>query len=261
LLTGDTVFATVFLHTVNKKEQQHGKTLQMKTKTLLIAAAALAAGVISSQAQVYSQNIVGYVNAPFGQGINTLASTPLTTGNDVLTNVLIGVPAGTIVQFWDPVGGAFSTALTFSGPPSNRHWKDGNNVNQDNYSLAPGIGYFVNAGAAFTNTYVGSVVVNSGASATNVITSGGVNYLVGSLLPFGDYVTNTSTVNLVPPAGTIVQVWNTGSQSFSPFTYSGPPSNRTWKDVNNNVNPPLISVGQGFFINGGQPYNWVQTLQ
>ncbi len=34
----------------------------MKTKTLLIAAAALAAGIISSQAQVYSQNIVGYAN-------------------------------------------------------------------------------------------------------------------------------------------------------------------------------------------------------
>ena len=31
-------------------------------KTLLIAAAALAASVISSQAQVYSQNIVGYAN-------------------------------------------------------------------------------------------------------------------------------------------------------------------------------------------------------
>ncbi len=31
-------------------------------KTLLIAAAALVAGVISSEAQVYSANIVGYVN-------------------------------------------------------------------------------------------------------------------------------------------------------------------------------------------------------
>ncbi len=31
-------------------------------KTLLIAAAALVAGVISSDAQVYSANIVGYVN-------------------------------------------------------------------------------------------------------------------------------------------------------------------------------------------------------
>jgi len=37
-------------------------TRKMKTKTLLIAAAALAVGVISSQAQVYSQNVVGYIN-------------------------------------------------------------------------------------------------------------------------------------------------------------------------------------------------------
>ena len=34
----------------------------MRTKTLLIAAAALAAGILSSSAQTYSQNIVGYVN-------------------------------------------------------------------------------------------------------------------------------------------------------------------------------------------------------
>jgi hypothetical protein len=41
----------------------------MKSKTLLIAAAALVAGVITSEAQVYSANIVGYVNVtlPAGQ--------------------------------------------------------------------------------------------------------------------------------------------------------------------------------------------------
>ena len=37
-------------------------------KTLLIAAAALVAGVISSEAQVYSANIVGYVNVVMPAG-------------------------------------------------------------------------------------------------------------------------------------------------------------------------------------------------
>ena len=39
----------------------------MRTKTLLIAAAALVATVISSEAQtVYSANVVGYYNVPIG---------------------------------------------------------------------------------------------------------------------------------------------------------------------------------------------------
>jgi hypothetical protein len=53
----------------------------MRTKTLLIAtAAALAVGIISSQAQaVYSQNIVGYVNRVAPQG-----ATPLSTSLDLV---------------------------------------------------------------------------------------------------------------------------------------------------------------------------------
>ena len=36
-------------------------TTEIMRKTLLIAAAALAGSIISSQAQVYSQNVVGYL--------------------------------------------------------------------------------------------------------------------------------------------------------------------------------------------------------
>ena len=48
----------------------------MRTKTLLIAAAALAAAVTSSQAQstVYSQNIVGYINTSLAPGYNLVAN-------------------------------------------------------------------------------------------------------------------------------------------------------------------------------------------
>ncbi len=50
-------------------------------KTLLMAAAALAAGIISSQAQpVYSQNIVGYVNVNTKSG----GATPLSTSLDMV---------------------------------------------------------------------------------------------------------------------------------------------------------------------------------
>ncbi len=64
----------------------------MKTKTLLIAAAALAAGVISSQAQVYSANIVGYANVVCPASTLVLLANPLDNGtntaNDVFASLL-----------------------------------------------------------------------------------------------------------------------------------------------------------------------------
>jgi len=55
----------------------------MKTKTLLIAAAALAVGVISSEAQVYSQNVVGYVNQTIPAGGYQIIGSQLIGGSDV----------------------------------------------------------------------------------------------------------------------------------------------------------------------------------
>jgi len=41
----------------------------MRTKTLLLAVGALAAGLVTSQAQpVYSANVVGYMNVPLPSG-------------------------------------------------------------------------------------------------------------------------------------------------------------------------------------------------
>ncbi len=60
-------------------------------KTLLIAAAALVAGVVSSEAQVYSANIVGYVNVTCPAGAQVLVSNPLDDGtnqaNDLLSHI------------------------------------------------------------------------------------------------------------------------------------------------------------------------------
>jgi hypothetical protein len=54
----------------------------MRTKTLLIAAAALVVGVISSQAQVYSQNVVGYYNVTIPAGQFYILANQLVNGTD-----------------------------------------------------------------------------------------------------------------------------------------------------------------------------------
>ena len=46
----------------------------MRTKTLLLTAALAAAGVVSSMAQVYSVNSVGYVNLTLPNGFSMIAN-------------------------------------------------------------------------------------------------------------------------------------------------------------------------------------------
>src|SRR5690348_15250407 len=64
----------------------------MRTKALLCAAALLAAGVATSMAQsnVYSLNVVGYVNVRMNQGLTMIAN-PLDAGNNTVSNVFKNV--------------------------------------------------------------------------------------------------------------------------------------------------------------------------
>src|SRR5580704_8349750 len=64
----------------------------MRTKTLLLTAALVAAGVASSMAQsnVYSLNIVGYVNIPVTKGKLYMLNNPFDTGTgNNISNVLV----------------------------------------------------------------------------------------------------------------------------------------------------------------------------
>ena len=76
----------------------------MRTKTLLLAAAALASGLISSQAQtVYSQNIVGYANVATPQGGSYYQiAVPFQIGASNGENEVFGtnLPSGTTVSLW-----------------------------------------------------------------------------------------------------------------------------------------------------------------
>jgi hypothetical protein len=67
-------------------------------------------------------------------------------------------------------------------------------------------------------------------------------------------------VNLLPGGGTTIQVWDPVGQAFAVYTYSGPPSNRQWHDVNNTIVYPQLSVAQGFFVVPSSGFNWVQSL-
>jgi hypothetical protein len=234
------------------RSKSNNNTLPMKAKTLLAAAAALALGAISSQAQVYSQNIVGYVNVVCPANAYVFLANPLTTGNDVLTNVLTGVPGATTLSYWNGAGWTTYTYSALAG-----HWKNGAIV-VDNQRLAPGVGFFLHAASQFTNTFVGACVASSGGgTATNSLATGFAP--VGSPIPYGDVVTNLATFNLQVAGASTLEKWDISNQKFQPtFTYSA--LSHTWKQ-GATVTNPVINVGEGFFVSPAVPTNWVQTLQ
>jgi hypothetical protein len=227
----------------------------MRTKTLLLSAAAIAAGLVSSFAQsnVYSANIVGYVtystktNAPGYEAINV----PLVGATNTLRGMFPTAPGGTQILLWNGSGYNIATFTALLGGS----WKT-NGQNADTTPLTPGMGLFISASSAFTNTFVGSIIAAPGQGVTNTIPSG--LQLVGSQVPYDGNVTNGAALNLTGVAGgTQLLIWNPTAQSFDIYTWSALLGGH-WKLNGNNVDP-ILNVNQGLFINSATPYNWVQV--
>jgi hypothetical protein len=208
----------------------------MRTKTLLLSAVALAAGLLSSQAQsnVYSANIVGYVSITNTANIFALWALPLDSGSNNLTGLFPTAPNGSQVQVWNGSG--------FQGATKNLtgNWST-------NLVLTPGQGFFVKFPTTGTNTFVGNVAVPVGGSVTNSL-GAGLFALVGSPIPYTDNLTGTN-LNLKLANGSQIQIWD-GSG------YQGSTKNLTGNWSTNLV----ITPGEGFFLKSATATNWVQTL-
>jgi hypothetical protein len=235
-------------------------------KTLLIAVAALAASVISSQAQVYSANIVGYANLPLGNGSHfVLLVNPLTNTAVNAETVIPTLDAGDVIQIWNTT--SFSSYQYQGGPDGyltgTNDWLDQNNNQVEGPSLLPGEGFFFSAqsGDNETNTFVGTVLL------TNAVPLGSGGFaLVGSTPPVASSVDTNGVFSLPLDAGDVVQTWQ--STSFNSYQYQGGPDGyltfpNDWLDQNNNQVPaPVISVGQGFFYSAqsGNTETWNQNF-
>jgi len=220
----------------------------MRTKTLLCAAA-LAAGVASSMAQVYSLNVVGYVNVSTVGGASfNLVANPLNNTNNNLTNLFAVAQDGDSIFTWDAaIQDLAGTTYTYS---SFAHAWDGNRV------LAPGQGFFyLNAGSNATNTFVGDVIQGSYTNPVSVIGGAAFNCF-GSSIPIGGSFTN-ATVGINPQDGDSVFVWDPLTQDFAGTTATYSSFANAW----DNTAIPVIP-GQGFFYlgSGGNQNPWVRTF-
>ena len=205
----------------------------MRTKTLL-AAAILAAGLATSMAaDVYSQNVVGYVNQTCPVGYSMVA-TPLKGTNDAIATLIPNPPAGTRVYKF--VNGAYQGANLYD--PSESGWSD------PAQTLPAGQGYFIQSPSQWTNTYVGEVVTKSTNSLLN-----GYN-MIGSVFPQSGTI--DTALQLVPTAGDKIYSFNNGGGYNVANTYD--PGEGGWGSS------PNVKVGQGIFYKSVGAKSWVQNF-
>jgi len=207
----------------------------MRTKTLLLASAALVAGVVASQAQsnVFSANIVGYVSVTNPANQYIILANPLDNGTNDLVSLLPNATTGAQVYVFQ--GGSLQGSLRSKGT-----WSP-------NFIVPPGTGFFYNNPNVATNTFVGNVAgMSNGIPLVNNIT-----VLAGSPIPFSgtlnDLGTNTLNLGSLPNGSQVYMLTNGALQGALK-------SKGSWSP-----NFP-VNVADGFYIIPGGTSNWVQIL-
>jgi len=258
----------------------------MIKKTLLVAAATLAAGIISSQAQVYSQNVVGYANiATPTVGKDYLITVPFAIGTSNGVNEVFGssLPAFSSLLIWGGTG--YTTYVYDNTDPAGLGAGAPVWYQSDDFTPAVpiptvpvGQGFFLIPAGPLTNTFAGAVAVSVGTSNIMSLATVGHDYLVAPVVPYGGAVTNGNNSTGGPnlnnlPAFTSLLLWNgngfvtviydntdpAGLGANAPLWYQSDDFT-PYVDPASGLNTPTISVGQGFFIIPAGSYNWTVGL-
>jgi hypothetical protein len=206
----------------------------MRTKTLL-AAAILAAGIATSMAQsnVYSLNVVGYVNKTYDAGYHIIANPLNATNNTVPALFPTPPPFAAVIKF---VAGNFTAANTFLFGA----WTD------QAMTLNPGEGAFLYIPSGnYTNTYVGEVLQGS---LTNALVAG--YNLVGTMVPQQGGITTVH--NLQPAAFDAATQWDDPNKTYfsaNTFLFG------SWQP-----GEPNIGVAEGFWYSSAGANNWIRNF-
>jgi hypothetical protein len=197
-----------------------------------------------AQSNVYSLNVVGYVNKSLPAGL-TLIANPLQTTNNTVGGLFGGVggalPEGTQIYLWNGSGYAIGTRDDLGAAG---YSPDG----FENQSLAPGKGFFVknNGAAALTVTFVGEVLQGK---LTNHVGTG--YQLLASMVPQAGQV---DTVLGYPAVeGDQVYLWKgTAYAIFTADSLNEPP---LWGSPG-----PVLDVAEGFFSRKAAAVDWIRDF-
>ena len=206
----------------------------MRTKTLLLTAVLGVATAATSMAQVFSVNVVGYVNVVLRPGFNLIAN-PLNSTNNGINTVIPNPGVGALLyKFTNP--GGFSQIAENAGP----------GVWDVNLTLAPGEGAFITVPALTTNTFVGEVLTGTRTNAipagfsirsSIVPQSGALDTVLGFPAVAGDFIFRFS--NATGYVGGVFE--SAGGGLWDPA-------------------PPAPAVGEAFWVQTVAAKDWVRTF-
>ena len=259
----------------------------MRTKITILSAVALAAGLLSSNAQVYSANVVGYYNivTPLGSPgaanvkKNLISNQLLGAGGSNQVNVVLqqglgdSTSQGVDLALWN---GAQYVNYTYYGPTDSSGapgFYDGISGLLITNKLKQGEGAFLinYSGKAITNTIVGEVVQGP---ITNTVAVGKAPYAI--CVPVSTNIIATF-VNIVYGDGLSQKAdynhWNVTSQHFDQvLNYYGPTDAATtlgaWYGAGDGLDhsfdpayAPAVGAGFEIVIYGGHAaYQWVSSF-
>ena len=237
----------------------------MRTKTLLLSAAVLAAGLAASTAQsVYSVNAVGYVNTVVTNGYNLIAN-PLNGTNNNINTIMPVAPVDSVVLRWSNLEQKFVSTDTYvSGVPGLPDgWYDLGAGALSTNVLSPGESFFFQKPAAGASTYTLTFV--------GEVPQGNLTNRIGTLYGFySSIVPQSATFSAMGFPGRndmTYTEWSGGGQKYvNLLNYiSGVPGLPDgWYDLGAGVQrDPQPGVGQGFLIYnpaGNGAVSWGRTF-
>lgn len=220
----------------------------MRTKTFLLSAAVLAAGLSASVAQsVFSVNAVGYVNITVVNGNNLIAN-PLNGTNNNINTVIPTAPAGSTVTKWN---GTLQQLAPSDAYLAGTGWVD-ENFAASTTTIAPGEAFFFqNPGATATLTFVGEVP------------QGNLVNPIGPLFGFYSSIVPQSAslpaLSFPAAGGMVYNAWDRVGQKYGAgLTFL---AGTGWVDENFANVDPVPAVGEGFLItNPGGAVSWTRTF-
>ena len=239
----------------------------MRTKVLICAAALAAASAFTSMAQnVYSLNIVGYINIPLVDGFNLVANQLDFDGtglNNTPANILgTNLPVNTAIYGWAQPGSWNIAAYTHNRSTGLDAW----GVSAGSMpTLNPGQGFWLSippGGSATINsnlTVVGQVDQGAGfAVNTNLATPSGFS-LLSSIVPMAGRI--TSDLDYSPVLGDTVYQWNTSPAGWTinNYVHNRALNTNAWSlstGPTGAPDEPTFSVGEGFWLASGVGASW-----
>lgn len=207
---------------------------------------------VGTMAQVYSANIVGYVNLDLPEGLSMIAN-PLNRmgGPNTINDVIKDAPNDTKVWIFGDAG--WMSPIGYIADPAYAGWYD-SSFELSTQELNPGEGMFIDMKAAGTITFVGEVPQGDLGRSLPVGLS-----IVSGLTPDG----TTVVASGLPAEDEDVLWFYDNASGYSKYSYIADPAYAGWYDGGFNLVEVALAPGEAAFLNrlnATAPADWTRTF-